>query len=103
MCFRCVGETDSLCFFHPIELSQISGLSIYRTRKILKELKSQGLIRYERRTIKHPEEGNFILSGYTITSKAKERPEYANALEKKRCICLDSFGIDITNPRRFDL
>ena len=38
------------------------------------------------------------MSGYKITDKAKETPEYKKAWEAERQICKIAFGIDIGEP-----
>jgi len=92
--------------WHPYPstaLSKATGLSLYKTRKILKELKAKGLVKSDREVIRDPEEGTAILNGYTITNKARETPEYKKAFEKERRICKECFGIDIANPDNSDI
>ena len=50
-------------------LSKKSGLTLYKTRKILKQLKDQGLVTSGHFCIVS-EERNIIINGYTITEKA---------------------------------
>jgi len=72
--------------WHPYPstaLSKATGLSLYKTRKILKELKAKGLVKSDREVIRDPEEGTAILNGYTITNKARETPEYKKPLRRK--------------------
>lgn len=75
-------------------LCQTVGKSLYQTRKELKRLKEQGLVE----SVRHcnvTEDGNYLLSGWKITDKAKETPEYKKAYEEEREICLKAFDIDI--------
>lgn len=75
-------------------LSQTLGKTLYQTRKKLKLLKEQGLIK-STRYCEVGEDRNYLMCGYQITDKAKSTPEYKKAWEEERRICKEVFGIDI--------
>jgi DNA-binding PadR family transcriptional regulator len=68
--------------------------TLYQIRKELKRLKEQGLIESVR-YCEVGEDRNYLVSGYQITDKAKDTPEYKKAWEEEREICKKAFGIDI--------
>ena len=46
------------------------------------------------------EDRNYLVSGYTITDKAKETEEYKQAFEEEEKICRECFGIDIKESQQ---
>lgn len=75
-------------------LSHILGESLYKTRKKLKSLKEQGLVA-SGRYCNVTEDGNYLISGWEITEKAKSTPEYEIAWNEERKLCKECFGFDI--------
>ena len=69
-------------------------MSLYKTRKELKRLKDLGYVVSDRYCY-IGEDRNTLLSGYTITDKAKETEEYKKAYEEERIHFKECFGIDI--------
>ena len=94
LCFHCVSIMDGWFPFPSTILSKQCGLSLYKTRKILKELKAQGLVD-SLHYCYVGEDRNVLVNGYTITPKAKETEEYRAAYNYEREICKKCFNIDI--------
>ena len=85
---------DGWCPYPSTCLSNVCEMSLYQTRKELKKLKEQGFIVADR-YCEIGEDRNYLISGYTITDKAKETQEYKMAFEEERKICQECFNIDI--------
>ena len=94
LCRHCVGIMDGWCPYPSTCLSNVCEMSLYQTRKELKKLKEQGFIVADR-YCEIGEDRNYLISGYTITDKAKETQEYKMAFEEERKICQECFNIDI--------
>ena len=94
LCRHCVSIMQGWIPMPSTCLSQTMNKTLYQTRKELKRLKEQGLIQSVR-YCDVTEDGNYLMSGYQITDKAKETPEYKRAWEEERQICKEAFGIDI--------
>ncbi len=102
LCRHCVSIMDGFvspivdCFV-PLPstvLCKLCGLSLYKTRKELKNLKEQGYV-VAGRCAEHTEERTILINGYTITDKAKETEEYKKAYQEEREVCWEAFGIRI--------
>lgn len=94
----CSHSVDIMNGWMPLPstfLCTVCNFTLYKTRKILKSLKEQGLIvsdRYYDQT----EDGNiFCLNGYILTEKGMKTEEYKNEYDKERKIVLESMGFDI--------
>ena len=79
----------------------MSHLSLYKVRKLLKELKSEGLID----SSIYVETGDdldrpILVRGYEITKKALDTPEYERAWEAERELCKKCFEFDIGPVRK---
>ena len=94
LCGHCVSIMDGWYPFPSICLSEVCGKSLYQTRKEMKKLREQGYIVSDR-YCEVGEDRNYLVSGYTITDKAKETEEYKQAFEEEEKICRECFGIDI--------
>lgn len=94
LCRHCVNIMDGWYPFPSTYLSKICGLSLCKTRKELKALKEAGLVVSDRYCLVG-EDRNILVSGYTITEKAKETEEYKKAYAEEADICKKAFGIDI--------
>lgn len=75
-------------------ICRIVGKSVYQTRKELRNLRDLGLVVFERHCLVG-EYGNELISGWRITDKAKESPEYKQAWAEERKIRQEVFGEDI--------
>jgi DNA-binding PadR family transcriptional regulator len=71
-----------------------TGWRLYRVRKLLKELKQEGLIDSDL-YVEQGEERPILVRGYVVTEKGKQTAEYKLAWEMERKICKDCFDIDI--------
>lgn len=94
LCRHCVGIMDGWIPYPSTCLARVCEMSLYQTRKELKKLKEQGLVVADR-YCEIGEDRNYLISGYTITEKAKETEEYKMAFEEERKICQECFNIDI--------
>ena len=94
LCRHCVSIMGGWYPFPSTCLSEVCGKSLYQTRKELKKLKEQGYIVSDQ-YCEIDEDRNYLVSGYTITDKAKETEEYKQAFEEEEKICRECFGIDI--------
>lgn len=94
LCRHCVSIMDGFIPFPSTVLCKLCGLSLYKTRKELKNLKEQGYVVADRYT-ENTEERTILINGYTITDKAKETEEYKKAYQEERELCWEAFGIRI--------
>lgn len=94
LCRHCVGIMDGWIPYPSTILCETCELSLYKTRKELKKLKEQSLVISER-YCEVGEDGNYLISGYTITEKAKETEEYKKALAEERKLCQEVYGYDM--------
>lgn len=94
LCRHSVSIMDGWVLMPSTVLSHILGESLYKTRKKLKSLKEQGLVT-SGRYCNVTEDGNYLISGWEITKKAKSTPEYDLAWNEERELCKECFGIDI--------
>lgn len=82
LCRHCVSIMGGWYPFPSTCLSEVCGKSLYQTRKELKKLKEQGYVVSDR-YCEIGEDRNYLISGYTITDKAKETEEYKQAFEEE--------------------
>lgn len=75
-------------------LSHLTGMSLYQTRKKLKELKEQGLVDSDL-WVEPGEERPILVRGYIVTEKGKQTEEYREAYEEERELCKKCLHIDI--------
>lgn len=75
-------------------ISELCGMTLYKTRKELKRLKEEGLVTSQIYCEK-TDDGNFLLRGYIITEKAKDTEEYKWAWEEQRKIFKSVYNVDI--------
>lgn len=94
LCRHCVSIMDGWIPYPSTCLSKVCKISLYKTRKELKKLKEQGYVVSER-YCEVGEDGNYLISGYTITDKAKGTEEYRKAFQKERILCQECFGYDM--------
>lgn len=73
-----------------------TGWSLYKVRKLLKELKQEGLITSDL-YVDRGEERPILVRGYIITEKGKKTQEYKLAHETERKLCRECFNFDIGN------
>lgn len=94
LCRHCVSIMDGWVPYPSTILSKVCDMSLYKTRKELKRLKELGYVKSDR-WCNVEEDGNYLVSGYTITEKAKETEEYKKAHAEEANICKWCFDIDI--------
>lgn len=94
LCRHCVSIMNGFIPLPSTVLCKLCGLSLYKTRKELKNLKKQGYVVADRYT-ENTEERTILINGYTITDKAKETEEYKKAYQEERELCWEAFGIRI--------
>ena len=94
LCRHCVSVIDGWVPYPSTILSKVCGMSLYKTRKELKKLKELGYVKADR-WCDAGEDRNYLVSGYTITEKAKETEEYKKAYAEEANICKWCFNIDI--------
>ena len=99
LCRHCVSIIGGWYPFPSTCLSEVCGKSLYQTRKELKKLKEEGYVVSDR-YCEIGEDRNYLVSGYTITDKAKETEEYKQAFEEEE-ICRECFGIDIKKSQQW--
>jgi predicted ArsR family transcriptional regulator len=78
-----------------------TGLSLYYVRKLLKELKQEGLIDSDL-YVERGEERPILVRGYIVTEKGKNTIEYELAWERERQICKECFNVDIGKTDNYD-
>lgn len=79
-------------------LAKECDMSLYKTRKELKMLKEQGLVASEQ-YCEVGEDRNILISGYTITDKAKDTEEYRTAWESERALYKEVYDFDIGDAK----
>ncbi len=75
-------------------IAETTGWRLYYVRKLLKELKQEGLIDSDL-YVDQGEERPILIRGYVVTEKGKNTNEYRLAHEVERKICKECFDIDI--------
>jgi hypothetical protein len=71
-----------------------TGWRLYYVRKLLRQLKQEGLIDSDL-YVDQGEERPILIRGYIVTEKGKKTNEYKLAHELERKICKECFDIDI--------
>lgn len=94
LCRHCASIMQGWIPLPSTCISKDLGKSLYQTRKELKRLKEQGLVQSDRYCVVD-EDRNYLISGFQITDKGKDTPEYKKAWAEEREICKEAFGIDI--------
>ncbi len=94
LCRHCVSIMDGWYPFPSTCLSQVCEKSLYQTRKELKKLKERGYVVADR-YCEVGEDRNYLISGYTITDKAKTTEEYKTAYNEEAEICRECFNIKV--------
>lgn len=94
LCRHCVSIMGGWFPMPATILCESVGMSLYQTRKELRRLKEQGIVKSVR-YCEVTEDGNRLVSGWQTTDKAKDTPEYKMAWAEERGICREAFGIDI--------
>lgn len=94
LCRHHVSIVDGWIPVPSMCLSRLTDMSLYKTRKKLKELKSQGLVDSDL-WVEPGEERPILVRGYIVTEKGKQTEEYREAYEEERDLCKKCFHIDI--------
>jgi len=95
LCRHCVSVSHGSWFPLPSTvLAKSCEMSLYKTRKALKQLKEQGFVISDR-YCEVGEDRNILISGYTITDKAKDTEEYRKAWNEERATIKEIYDMDI--------
>jgi DNA-binding PadR family transcriptional regulator len=78
-----------------------TGWRLYYVRKLLKELKQEGLITSDL-WVEQGDERPILVRGYVLTEKGKDTDEYRQAWERERQICKECFDFDIGDVDRYN-
>lgn len=77
-----------------------TGWRLYYVRKLLKELKQEGLIDSDL-WVEPGDERPILVRGYVLTEKGKNTDEYRQAWERERQLCKECFDFDIGEVDRY--
>lgn len=94
LCRHNVSTIGAWLPFPSTHLANVCDMTLYKARKELKRLKEQGLVVSDR-YCEVGEDRNILISGYTITDKAKDTEEYRTAWDEERALCKEIYGFDI--------
>lgn len=94
LCQHCTSIMDGWIPYPSTCIAETTGLRLYYVRKLLKELKQDGLIESDL-YVEQGEERPILVRGYVVTEKGKKTTEYKLAHEVERKICKECFNIDI--------
>lgn len=94
LCQHCSSIMDGWIPYPSTCIAGTTGWRLYYVRKLLKELKKDGLVDSEL-YVERGEERPILVRGYIVTEKGKKTNEYRLAHEVERKICKECFGIDI--------
>lgn len=101
LCMHHCSIMDGWVPYPSTVLSKQLGISLYKTRKYLKELKTEGLIDSDI-YIENGWDKPIIVRGYVVTKMGRLTETFENAYQKERELCKECFGIDI-GPSYIDL
>lgn len=94
LCQHCCSIMDGWIPYPSTCIAGITGWRLYYVRKLLKELKQEGLIDSDL-WVEPGEERPVLVRGYIVTEKGKQTDAYKLAHEVERKICKECFDIDI--------
>ena len=94
ICQHCVSIMGGWIPYPSTCIAKTTGWRLYYVRKLLKELKHEGLIDSDL-YVDQGEERPILIRGYVITEKGKDTDEYRMAWETERRICKECFNIDL--------
>lgn len=94
LCQHCCSIMDGWIPYPSTCIAGTTGWRLYYVRKLLKELKQEGLIDSDL-LVEQGEERPILVRGYIVTEKGKKTNEYRLAHEVERKICKECFDIDI--------
>jgi hypothetical protein len=94
LCQHCCSIMDGWIPYPSTCIAYTTGWRLYYVRKLLKELKQEGLIDSDL-WVEQGEERPILVRGYIVTEKGKKTLEYKLAHEIERKICKECFDIDI--------
>lgn len=94
LCQHCNSIMDGWIPYPSTCIAETTGWRLYYVRKLLKELKQEGLIDSDL-YVEQGEERPILVRGYIVTEKGKKTNEYKLAHEVERKICKECFDIDI--------
>lgn len=92
LCRHCVGIMHGWMPYPAWRIAQQCGVSISTARRRLRALKADGYVDTIVYYWGYQEEPIPPYHGWTITSKAKETPEYKAAWEAEKKLCREVFG-----------
>lgn len=94
LCRHCVSIMDGWIPYPSTCIAGTTGWRLYYVRKLLKELKQEGLINSDL-YVDHGDERPILIRGYTVTEKGKKTAEYKLVHDIERKICKECFDLDI--------
>lgn len=94
LCQHCCSIMDGWIPYPSTCIAGTTGWRLYYVRKLLKQLKQEGLITSDL-YVEQGEEHPILVRGYIVTEKGKDTEEYRTAWEVERRICKECFEIDI--------
>jgi hypothetical protein len=94
LCQHCVSIMDGWIPYPSTCIAETTGWRLYYVRKLLKELKKDGLIDSDL-YVDRGEERPILVRGYVVTEKGKKTAEYKLAHDIERKICKECFDLDI--------
>lgn len=94
LCQHCCSIMDGWIPYPSTCIAETTGWRLRYVRKLLKELKQEGLIDSDL-WVEQGDERPILVRGYVLTEKGKQTNEYKLAYEVERKICKKCFNIDI--------
>jgi hypothetical protein len=82
-------------------IAETTGWRLYYVRKLLKDLKQEGLVDSDL-YVDQGEERPILIRGYIVTEKGKHTNAYKLAHEVERKICKECFNFDIGALDKYD-
>jgi hypothetical protein len=96
LCHHSVSVMDGWIPYPSTCIASTTGWSLYKVRKLLKELKQEGLIDSDIYVENSPDlDRPILVRGYVLTKKALDTEAYEIAWEAERKACQECFEFDI--------
>lgn len=99
LCQHCCSVMDGWIPYPSTCIAGTTGWRLYYVRKLLKELKQEGLINSDL-WVESGDERPILVRGYVLTEKGKDTVAYKQAWERERQICKECFDFDIGEADR---
>ena len=94
LCQHCTSIMDGWIPYPSTIIADTTGWKLSYVRKLLRELKQEGLIESEL-YVDNGEERPILVRGYVVTEKGRKTELYKVAHEIERKICKECFDVDI--------